>query len=304
MARGYKFARLTTAEWAVSNGQAEGLMFASPIQSQANICGDCQQEYLPIAYQVGRVQAHHFHHNRGGIYHFDLFDQRPYVDVSSSKRDLLTSQSLKYETTWLLDLECAPDCSGDTEYRRQMGSRYKQVDQSIVVASYVDVKAVYPVCAHCRMDIPKGRMVAGPNSNRTDLSAVCEMCITSNRYEPYWVWYNSLEDGSVVFQSIGDQPAPQPLSGIAGARTVNGQEVERTTGLQAKYLGEWEKYDHDLHGDYYKAVEVRQKRLELLHEVTMEQMQQAQQYRRDMRGWAVRLADVAERLKAIMAGDI
>jgi hypothetical protein len=321
--RGYKWARVASAEWVVQSGQGECPMFISPVQGDARQCDVCRVMYMPIAYQLGEVVAHHWHPDRGssGIYHFNLSDQRPYVDLASSKKDLLTGSSLRYETSWLLDLECAPDCTGKDYVR----NKHDEGNQ-IVMASAVTVKAVYPVCFYCHMEVPIGRMVEGlnrGNTSNTELSAVCEVDIARHGLTAYWIMYNAL-DGQPWFMPVVDKAeAPSPLSGMVQTvleadydpKEIN--DLKRrgllpedwnpgglVTRFQAKHLGEFRDWDTTVRGDFYRTVEQQQHKSRVIHEITMEQMHTAQAYRKDMREWESRFADVDAKLKAAMEGDV
>lgn len=306
-------------------------MFISPVQSGAKAC-HCGVEYKPIAYQLGRIEAHHWHPgdgtNTGGIYHLDMFDQRPYVDLATSKSDLTSHNSLKYETSWLLDMECSDDCTGvrsqQSSYPRTR-ERYQE-ESPIVQSSSVDVKAIYPLCFHCHQEVMIGRMVEGlerPNTSHTELNAVCELCIAKRQYQPYWIMFNAM-DGQPWFMPVVDKAeAPSAMSGMVQAVIEDGYDPAEINDLkrrgllpqdwvpggmltrfQAKQLGEFRDWDDTIRGDFYKTVEQAQRKSQVVHDVTMKQMQLAQTHRRDEREWAARMKDVEEQLARAMRGDI
>lgn len=333
MARAYKWVRLASAEWVVQSGQGEGPMFISPVQSGAKGCDSCHVTYKPIAYQLGQVEAHHWHPGTGasGIYHFNMTDQRPYVDLATSKSDLTADNSLKYETSWLLDMECSEDCTGHMLDSRQdqYGRLLHKKDNPIVQSSSVTVKAVYPLCFHCHEEVLIGRMVEGLERQRTtghtELEAVCELCIARYRCEPYWIMFNAI-DGQPWFMPVVDKAeAPSAMSGMVQVGIDGHQELDldgyddlkrrgylppdwqpgkQLTRFQAKQLGEFRDWDDTVRGDFYRTVELQQKKSKVIHDVTMKQMQLAQGHRRDEREWAERMKDVEEKLAAAMRGDV
>lgn len=326
--RAYKFARVASAEWVVQSGQGECPMLISPVQGGSKTCPACAVDYKPLAYTLGQVEAHHWHPGQGGsgIYHFNLTDQRPYVDLASSKRDLMSSESLRFETSWLMDLECSEDCTGRPNIGQVYGSR--RFDQNIVQSSSVTVKAVYPVCHYCHLDVPIGRMVELRQDNyqsQLQLAAVCEVCIQRYGHTAYWIMYDSMSHetkGWPLFIPVVDKAeAPTALSGIV---TVTG-DVDPTelvdlkrrgylpddwmpggmvTRFQAKHLGEFRDWDTTVRGDFYRTIELQQRKSQVIHEVTIEQMSTAQGQRRSMREWEQRLADVEVKMKAAMNGEL
>ncbi len=219
--RAFKFVNLMSAEWAVKAEVGEAPMFGSPVIYSETGCSfmACGVVYSPIAYQVGRVEAHHFHpaHSIGGIYHIDRADQNDFGIPQDSVRDFLGRTASGYSRPWILDMDCSDDCTG--KMIRRVGGvvpkgmkggrrREKDMAQEIVTSSYVDVRAIYAICVGCRELMSVGRLTLEGNA----LKPVCESCIqnrdTRRFSDLYHTAFMGLDDGSIVFYPLKDSTVP------------------------------------------------------------------------------------------------
>ena len=101
--RAFKFVNLVSAEWAVKTEVGEAPMFGSPAIDNKTKCPlvTCDVMYSPIAYQVGRVEAQHFH-----PFHSLVVE----VNHAGEERVLVREQRQvpEPEPSWLMGLSIRP----------------------------------------------------------------------------------------------------------------------------------------------------------------------------------------------------